>query len=82
MWFENVISAIRYRDGTFFTKSAIAASAARSRVGLTSFAAIEPETSTISTTVAPSFASVNFASGRAKPTRSSVSAIANRIAGM
>ncbi len=37
--------------------------------------------STISTTVAPSFASVNFASGRANPTRRSVSASANRIAG-
>ena len=66
-----MISAARYLDGSLFTKFVIAASAASRRVGLTSFAPIEPELSTISTTVAPSFASVNFACGRANPRRSS-----------
>ena len=59
-----------------------AASAARSRVGLTSFAPIEPEVSTIRTTVAPSFASVNFASGLANPRSSSTSATPKIAIGM
>jgi hypothetical protein len=63
------------------TNFVIAVSAAARRVGLRSFAAIEPDVSTISTTVAPSFASLNFACGRAKPTRSSTSATAKMIGG-
>ena len=82
MWFENVISATRYFDGSLSTNFVTAASAASSRVGLTSFAPIDPETSIISTTVAPSLALLNFAWGRAKPTSSRISATPNRIAGI
>jgi len=46
--------------------------AARRRVGLTSVACIEADTSITSTTVAPSRVESNVASGRANPTRRNV----------
>src|SRR4051795_6300426 len=55
--------------------------AAASRVGVESFAAIEPETSSTSTTVASCFFTVIVAFGRANPTSSRVRPASNRIIG-
>src|ERR1700686_3148951 len=62
---EKITKAVRYLEGKSWRNCVIAASAAESRVGLTSLAAIEPETSSASTTVAPSRGTLNVACGLA-----------------
>ena len=71
---ENEISPIRTFFGTLPAKSDIACAAASSRVGFTSFARIEPETSTSSTTVARSDVSCTVARGRATAVAANASA--------
>jgi len=70
---EKTTNAVRYLAGRSVRNCVIAASAAASRLGLTSVAPIDPETSSASTTVAPSRGTLTVASGRAKPTSRSVS---------
>ena len=75
------ISPTFSRLGTRSRKVFIALCAATSRVGFTSFACIEPETSSTRTTVALSLAISVFTCGRASPTHSVASATRNSPAG-
>ena len=68
--------------GTFLENSSIACCAAPSRVGFTSFARIEPETSTSSTTVAWLDGTDTVARGRASAADAAASASRNSASGI
>ena len=78
----NAISATRTFGGIFFRNFRTASCAAASRVGLTSVACIDPETSTTTTTVARSEATRTVRCGRASAIQSDASASSAIAGGM